>query len=336
MKLRDWFFGPKGVWLGIWISFLVLTVIIVLLGSIFKLNPWGDVSCDRVFSYASEQCEAITKDGFLRQQANFWSNFAYGAVGLFIFFRRGTTIGKAVGLAFVFLGIGSGLFHGTLTTWGQYLDIMGIDVLLLLLVLHAIFSVWNLRPQMWAALSWILFLTLLGFMMGGFKGIFDSTLVSLSAGGVLFVLGVYGSGRRHDDWYGANTRWYKWFWFGVLAAVLFSGASVFKFLDGKEIKVFAPEQQCLQCNNCQPVDEAPVGKCTGLCPSACCDVRCGCCQEVFESVDKPTKCNEIKPRFACFGSNPVIQGHALWHVFSAFGLFFVFEFFGSLFVKPEP
>lgn len=333
MKLRDWLFGPKGAWLGIWISFLVLTAILVLIGSLLKLNPWGDVSCDRVLSYASEQCEAITKDGFLLQQANFWSNFAYGLVGLFIFFRRSTIIGKAVGLAFVFLGIGSGLFHGTLTTWGQYLDIMGIDVLLLLLVLHAIFSVWDLEPGMWPTLSWILFLTLLGFMMGGFKDIFDSTLVSLGAGGVLFVIGVYGAGRRHDDWFGKDARWHKWFLFGLLAAVVFAGAATFKFFDGKEITVFAPEQQCVQCNNCQPVNDAPVGACTGLCPAACCDVRCGCCEEVYKSVDQATQCNEIKPRTMCFGSNPVFQAHALWHVFSAFGLFFIFEFFRSLFDK---
>ncbi len=336
MNFRDWLFGPKGSWFGIWISFLVFTAIIVLLGSLFKWNPWGEVSCDRVMSYASEQCEAITKDGFIRQQANFWSNFGYAAVGLFIFFRRGTSIGKAVGLAFIFLAIGSALFHGTLTNWGQYLDIMGIDVVLLLLVLHAVFSAWDLHPEFWPTLSWIFFLTLLGLMMGGFKGIFDSTLVSLGAGGVLFVIGVYGSGRRHGDWFGEGARWYKWFWFGLLAAVVFGGAAGFKYFDGKDVRVFAPNQDCNQCNGCEPINQAPVGSCTGLCPgAACCDTRCACCQEVYEGVAEPHNCNEIKPKGLCFGSNPVFQGHALWHVFSALGLFFVFEFFAALFKKQE-
>ncbi len=336
MNVRDWFFGPKGYWLGTWISFLVLTVIVVLLGTLLNLNWWGAVTCDRVMSYTSEQCEAITKDGFLRQQANFWSNFGYGGVGLFIFFCRASKIGKAVGLAFVFLAIGSGLFHGTLTTWGQYLDIMGIDVVLLLLVLHAIFCTWELPQDTLPTISWIGFLTLLGLTMGLFKGIFDSTMVSLGAGGVLFVIGAYGAGRRHEDWGDGQTRWKHWFWFGLIAAVLFGGAVAFKYFDGKEVTVFAACQDCNQCNGCEPVSKAPVGSCKGTCPGAeCCDTRCACCEDVFNAVEGNGHCKEIKPRGLCFGTNPVFQGHALWHVFSAMGLFFVFQFFWSLVEQEE-
>ncbi len=330
MSFSDWFFDQKGAWFWIWISSLVLTALIVVGFSVAKWNPWGEVTCDRVMSYASEQCEAITKTGLIRQQANFWSNFAYFAVGLFIFFRRGTVIGKAVGLAFAFLFLGSGLFHGTLTTWGQYLDIMGINVLLLLLILHAVFSAWQLRPEFWPTISWLGLLTILGIFMGLFKGMFDSTNVALGAGGVLLLVGVYGSARRHSDWFDGN--WHKWFWFGLLAAVLFGGAAAFKFSDGKDIAV---AQECNQCNGCEPVYKASVSACKGHCPgAACCDTRCACCEDVYNAVDESTNC-EIKPKALCFGTNPAIQGHAIWHVLSAIGLFFIFEFFGSLFEKRE-
>ncbi len=332
MNVSDYLFSSKATWFWIWISSLVLMAILAFGFSVARSNPFGEVTCDRVMSYASEQCEAITDHGLIKQQANFWSNFAYAAFGLFIFFRRRTTIGIAIGLAFVLLAFGSGLFHGTLTTFGQYLDIIGINVLLLLLILHGVFSAWQLHPEFWPTTSWIGLLTILGIFMGLFKGIFDSTYVALSAGGLLFLVGVYGSGRRHSDWFDGNTRWHKWFWFGLLAAILFAGATAFKFLDGKDITAV---QECKQCNGCEAVNKAPVLSCKGLCPgAACCDTRCACCQDVYKGVDESKNC-EIKPKALCLGTNPVIQGHALWHVLSAAGLFFIFEFFGSLFEKEE-
>jgi hypothetical protein len=304
--------------------------------SVAGSNPFADITCDRVLSYASEQCEVITKTGLIRQQANFWSNFAYAGFGLFIFFRRGTTIGKAVGVAFVFLALGSGLFHGTLTTWGQYLDIMGIDVLLLLLILHAVFCTWEFSPETTlSTVSWICFLSLTGLFMGFAKGVFDSTLVSMAAGLLLFVIGVYGVGLRHGNWGVEQARWARWF--GLLAVSVFLAAILFKFLDGKDVRVFGPERDCKPCNS-QSVANAPAKSCTGKCPGEpCCDATCACCQDIYNAVDSPSHCHEVKPKLFCgiLGSNPVIQGHGLWHVFSAAGLFFVFEFFGTLSKKDK-
>lgn len=336
MNIADYLFSAKATWFWIWISSLVLMAIIAVGFSVAESNPLGEVSCDRVLSYASEQCEVITKHGVIRQQANFWSNFAYAAFGLFIFFRRGTTIGKAVGLAFVFLALGSGLFHGTLTTLGQYLDIMGIDVLLLLLILHAVLCTWDRDPESTPSiLSLIIFLSLVGLAMGLFKSIFDSTLVSVGAGLLLFVIAIIGIGRRRGSWGDEQARWVKWF--GVLGLVVFLCAALFKFLDGKDVKAFAPDRDCKQFDS-RPVDAAPAASCTGKCPTEpCCDKSCACCQDIYNVVDPPRHCFEVKPKIACkiFGANPVIQGHGLWHVLSATGLFFVFEFFLVLFRKEE-
>ena len=336
MNVSDYLFSSKGTWFWIWVSSLVLMAILAFGFSVAGSNPFGEVTCDRVMSYASEQCEVITQHGLIRQQANFWSNFAYAAFGLFIFFRRGTTIGKAVGLAFVFLAFGSGLFHGTLTTWGQYLDIMGIDVLLLLLILHAVFCTWELNPETtFSTVSWICFLTLTGLLMGFAKGIFDSTIVSLGAGLLLFVIGVYATGLRQGSWGVEQARLAKWF--GLLAVSVFLCAVLFKFLDGKDVRVFGQDRDCKQCNS-QPVAKAPPKSCTGKCPGEpCCDTSCACCQDIYNAVDSPSHCYEVKPKFFCgiFGANPIIQGHALWHVLSAGGLFFIFEFFGALYKKDE-
>jgi hypothetical protein len=299
-----WLFGPKGWWFGVCISFLILTIFMALIASHREFNPWGEVTCDRALGYASEQCEFISRDGFLRQQANFWSNFAYLAVGLFIFFRSDAVIARAVGLAFVFLCIGSALFHGTLTTWGQYLDVMGIDIVLALLVLQAVIGTFQLDLASAPILSWIGFLTMAGIFMGLFKGVsifgfhlFDSTVVSVSAAVVFLVLGAWAIKREQ----GKAQQNCGWCVPALLAVICFGGAVAFKFADGREVMA--------------------------TCGAKIAD----CCADVFEGVSTSTipSC-VIQEHALCFGAHSIVQGHAMWHVLSALGMLWIFDFFDAL------
>jgi hypothetical protein len=333
---RDWLFGPQGRWFGIWVSLLVFTIIIVVIASLLPIHPWGDVTCDRILSYASEQCEFINQKGFLRQQANFWSNFAYLFFGLKIINQHEQWVRKMTGIGFVLLWLGSGLFHGTLTGWGQYLDVIGIYIVLLMLVLHAWVETVHrgTMDQVLAALWSILFMVA-AILMGWHKDTFDSTIMSFGSGGLLTLIGVYGAGRQNEDWDDPN-RYYrillirkltKWLVPGLIAAAVFGGAAAFKYEDGKEITL----PDCKACDYCADVKAAPAETCSGTCSeNACCDAVCSSCQEIAQGAKEGTKGEKITPRPFCFGTNPVFQGHALWHLFSAIGLYFVFKFFIAL------
>lgn len=84
--------------------------------------------------------ERIFVDSVFRTRANTWSNLAYIYVGIYVlvagFFdwkrpapegsgplRRRPAMGMLYGLACCYLGVGSGIFHASLTRWGQQLDV---------------------------------------------------------------------------------------------------------------------------------------------------------------------------------------------------------------------
>jgi hypothetical protein len=277
----DWF-GTRWGWLVVWAITLVAVIAIVLVGVLFGLHPWSDVSPDELRSYSKEQCEKITTGGFLLQQANFWSNFAYLAAGLLIWMRNRTVIGTCTGIMFCFLALGSGYFHGTLTSSGKYLDIIGIYVVLTTLLLQGILESFDLHPPAPVTGGFFFLAWMMGVIPGVYKNdveLFSSDVWTIILAGALLAMMVIGALI-------CNARWKSFGWPTVAAIGAFAIAIVFKYGDGKD-------------NNSFPFS-------------------------VFDG-------------FLCksFGSNPVFQGHAFWHVASAFGLFSVYEFFVSLRGKSE-
>ena len=112
--IQSWLAAPWG-WLIIWVPCLALVIAMALILGSADVDPW-DPSIDRIFGYREEQREEVTDTGFFVQFANFWSNFAYLAVGLVMFLRNRTFVGRGTGMAFVFLAVMSGYFHGSLTS----------------------------------------------------------------------------------------------------------------------------------------------------------------------------------------------------------------------------
>ena len=126
---------------------LVIVLAAQLLDGSKFWSRWTESSGLRRPSYA----ERVYVDDLLRTRANSWSNLAYVIIGLYaigIAFqdaRREKKIAKgylgntpamsmAYGLACCYLSVGSGLFHASLTRFGQQLDVAAMLAPLLMMI----------------------------------------------------------------------------------------------------------------------------------------------------------------------------------------------------------
>ena len=123
-------------WLILWTGFFVVSVLLVIIFHVAGIHPWSDTTSERVAWYHQEQCETVDTSGFFLQVHNFWSNFAYLAAGLLILCLNDSWIGRYIGAVLIFLGLGSGWFHGTLTEFGQTVDMVGVYAALLVLIAY--------------------------------------------------------------------------------------------------------------------------------------------------------------------------------------------------------
>lgn len=121
-----------------WASFLVLTGVLILVYRHYATTdvwaPWTAGGNIR-----SEYAERIVVASVFRTRANTWSNLAYVLAGFYAlafaysdsrrtppgagYLVRTPAFSALFGIACVYLGIGSGLFHASLTRWGQQLDV---------------------------------------------------------------------------------------------------------------------------------------------------------------------------------------------------------------------
>lgn len=148
---RQWFNVPKWVHICAWGGILALVLLLIGVSHYYDgrnvWNGWTEARELRRPGYA----ERIYPDDFLRTRANSWSNLAYVLVGFYsigLAFhdrRRNPASGGGYlvstppmsilfGVACCYLGFGSGLFHASLTRWGQQLDVAAMYAPMLALI----------------------------------------------------------------------------------------------------------------------------------------------------------------------------------------------------------
>jgi dihydroceramidase len=92
-------------------------------------------------------CELPRTGTLLLQPANTWSSFGYVLIGCLMLVQPygrdpGSALSalsaRSLGVTSIIVGVGSGLLHGTLTLWGQFLDVLGMYLLGSFLLISAI------------------------------------------------------------------------------------------------------------------------------------------------------------------------------------------------------
>ena len=142
---------PKWVHACAWGGIFALVLLLIAVSHYYDgRNVWsGWVEAREL--HRPNYAERVYSDDFLRTRANSWSNLAYVlvgfyALGLAVHDRRRNLASAGgylvstppmsilFGVACCYLGFGSGLFHASLTRWGQQLDVAAMYAPLLALI----------------------------------------------------------------------------------------------------------------------------------------------------------------------------------------------------------
>ncbi len=138
-------------------------------------HGWAPATCmpDHCF------CEHV-RDGAVRQPANTWSNLGFVLVGLAILaapLRRGggsnlaarPTLNLLYGITVVFLGVGSAIYHASMSFWGQWIDVMSMY---LFPTFVGLYNLSRLRPMSdgLVALLYVTVNALLGYLLVAVPG----------------------------------------------------------------------------------------------------------------------------------------------------------------------
>ncbi len=156
---------PTWVHVFAWASFLVVTAGFVVLFFVYRdvnvWQGWRESNGLRNSNYA----ERIYVESIFRTRANTWSNLACVFVGLYAIAlglhdrtrKRAACNGYLVdtpalsilfGVGCCYLGFASGLFHASLTRWGQQLDVASMYAPLLALIAISLGKLWSIaRPN---------------------------------------------------------------------------------------------------------------------------------------------------------------------------------------------
>jgi hypothetical protein len=142
-------FSIRWGWLTASAIIFIVFLLLYLILSLANVHPWTDTSQDRIDWYHHEECEAVKPGNVFVQVFNFWSNFSYFAGGLLVVCLSTSHIGRACGVVFILLSLGSGWFHGTLTEFGQTVDLVGVYAALAALIAYAIVELFAVKDQLW-------------------------------------------------------------------------------------------------------------------------------------------------------------------------------------------
>lgn len=222
------------------------TALCIVLFSVYKDRPVWDGFRESRELQKPIYGERIYRDSVFRTWANTWSNLAYVYVGIYVMviglfdlkqpapegsghLRRRPALGLLYGLACCYLGIGSGIFHASLTHWGQQLDVAAMYsplVALIALNLDRLRPAWPLWGMMAILASALLYI---------YKWSMSSSLV-LPA--LILSVGFFMALDRFRHDYRMETRWI------LLAAASLLAAFLFRQLD--VAGQFTGSDACLQ------------------------------------------------------------------------------------------
>jgi hypothetical protein len=270
----------RWTWLVIWLIVLAATIATVVIAEGAHLHPWSGVTTARMIFYQREECELIDLVRFFLQCANFWSNFAYLALGLLIV-THDSRFGQIIGATFLLLAFGSGWFHGTLSEWGQTTDMAGVYCGLLAIASYGFVEFLGVEHDTMLAKSVIAAAIVLGIIAAVLRvqvPLFSSdTFTPILVVAVLVfgvILGARLPGSKHHL-----------LWPGVFAVVAGLVALVFKFTDGDDNLLAKHHRDYALCT---------------------------------------------------YQHESLFQGHAIWHLLSAFMFLCMFEYFRSLGSRSRP
>ncbi len=252
---------------------------------------------------------------------NTWSNLGYLLGGIVILFSRPRLLGIAVGINFCLLGLFSWLYHASLRIWTQAFDVSWIYALLLSMIAYAVESAWiryrardgrlgsGFRPIVqWlcAAIPIAVGLSvgiLKAYGSWGGAGWQDSTILTAL---LLSVLGFFLLLMLFDSWllspcdedYERRSPHYRWnfgHWIrcvpglSFLRAGLVTGIEQVEWLGNWDRALFF-------CFIMFPAGVSLLCKFRDMCGQAWCS------------------------------PHALLQGHALWHIFGAISLWWVYDF----------
>jgi hypothetical protein len=208
-----------GLWLGLIVTGGSMVVFFALgrRGWTGKLDDCVEGGVDICY------CEKL-RPGMVKQPSNTWSNLAFVLVGLLILIHAGgaqaegqnpmTTIpfySIGFGIVIITVGLGSIFFHGSMTSWGNLLDNLGMYWFLSFALLYDLFRLFNASNVGVFIVIFLFFNVFVGILRGLNEGsekyVFPTLLVSLIVIEFLFALGVIGVAgveRSFSFWFAAE------------------------------------------------------------------------------------------------------------------------------------
>ncbi len=174
--------------------------------------PWSSYTQATVSFCEAQICNIIVKP------AEAWSNVGYVLFGIYIIHRCQRELNKhllILGIVGVLLGIGSGIFHATGTFFGEYLDVSGMFLYVVMGIVFATRRLFKIKFSLMIPL--FIFLQILCMSLLWFIKPIGITLFGLLFTGVLILeLALYKRDRNIID--------YKYFFlfigtFGIALAV---------------------------------------------------------------------------------------------------------------------
>jgi hypothetical protein len=219
----------RWTWLFIWWVIFLACIAGVLIADFVHWHPWANVPAARVTWYHHEECEQAYSSGVLMQLANFWSNFAYLAIALLII-THNSLLGRVIGATFLLLSFGSGWFHGSLSEYGQTVDIAGVYCGLLAVASYGFVEISRIAhtdPKALGLMIAAIILGLIGAVLRMQLHFFNSDFFTPVLVVAVLIFGLIAALRLT----GAKQ---PLLWPGVMALLSGLLALVFKFTDGDD------------------------------------------------------------------------------------------------------